>query len=413
MPQPSLKRPCPFDHGDSEGEEHPLPSSGPKNTKRPRQSTTEEEGKEEVPETAAGRAGLKKTPLIVLARKLTPWLWVRVRRLVEDGGFDAHVIQDVPLPQTPKEGTCFPEAMRIDRLHFVPDEEQEAAGYKDINKHVTHKSFTAWERGLFWATQRGRASSFSDNDGAAWADRVFFAEDDAQWCDAVSFGSFCRYVLDTGAAVDLYADRLHWSLSENPAWPHWGKGYRFFKREHLASVFVPFCCMSQSLLQKIREFATKHKTLCFLEVLFASLAKEAGLKVAWFSDMRSTAAGGADGEGPAAPAVVSRWRPEYEDSTLQRMLQGHRCPPSSAHFSSAAASSGDKNTPPLHPVLFHPIKRKCAFWAPPPPKASASLANNGHPELPQPANPSSTRSSFATSAAPLRAVVAAMSYEEI
>jgi hypothetical protein len=330
-------------------------------------------------------------------------------KLIE-AGFDAHIVQDAPLPVEPMRSHVS-QALEQGRLHHIDDSELQAAGYHDINFQVTRKKMTAWERGLYWATTRSTAASTSrlsaeagssaasgagavgSGPHATWADRVFFAEDDAQWPDAGSLARVCRHILDA-PKVDLLAQKIAWSPKEDPAWPSWGAGFRYFKQEHLAAAFVPFCCLSGRLLQEVRAFAAKHKTLIYLEVLFASLAKQHSLRVRWFQ------------EAGAELPIASRWRPDFSDAEIERALAGFSCQPvntgASAHAShqerpisrdrapaehaaapgsvtasgpcpdheavcggagDAAGLSASRAALPAHPVLFHPIKRECVVWA--------------------------------------------------
>lgn len=344
-------------------------------------------------------------PFVILARTLTPWLWQRMGKLI-DAGFDAHVVQDAPLPVGPIRSHVS-QALEQERLHYIDDRELEAAGYHDINFQVTRKKMTAWERGLYWATTRSTAAtgklSSEAGSGAAsgagagesgpqatWADRIFFAEDDAQWSDAGSLARVCRHIIDA-PMVDLLAQKIAWSPKEDPGWPSWGAGFRYFKQEHLAAAFVPFCCLSARLLQEVRAFAAKHNTLIYLEVLFASLAKQHSLRVRWFQ------------EAGAELPIASRWRPDFSDAEIERALAGFSCQPAdtgaSAHAThdvrpisrdrapaecaaapgsvtasgrspdhesacgGAGGAAGQSVSLPAYPVLFHPIKRECAVWA--------------------------------------------------
>lgn len=367
---------------------------GPPPQKRRRIEASESDG--DVPGTCI--------PFVILARTLTPWLWHRVERLVA-AGFDAHIVQDKPLAPS-SANTYVGQALLQDRLHYISDGELEAAGYHDINSQVVRKKVTAWERGLFWATQRSQAASRSSLHApgsnvesgpanscverehappAAWADRVFFSEDDAQWTDATSLGLLCRHILDS-PAVDLLAQKIAWSPKEDPGWPSWGAGFRYFKQEHLAAAFMPFCCLSSTMLREVHAFAAKHKTLIYLEVLFASLAKQHGMRVRWFQ------------ESSVELPVASRWRPDFSDVEIEAALSGFCCPcapralaPGRALVTGAAelgSECGEGNpgrlssltaetaaepapaaptlattTLPAYPVVFHPVKRECGVWA--------------------------------------------------
>jgi hypothetical protein len=320
-------------------------------------------------------------------------------------------VQDSPLPSGSASKHAG-QALLQDRLHYIGDRELEAAGYHDINSQVVRKKVTAWERGLFWAMQRSHAASRSSPHApgssveggpasscvgrerappTAWADRVFFSEDDAQWTDATSLGLLCRHILDS-PAVDLLAQKIAWSPKEDPGWPSWGAGFRYFKQEHLAAAFMPFCCLSSTLLREVQAFAVKHKTLIYLEVLFASLAKQHRMRVRWFQ------------ESGAELPVASRWRPDFTDAEIEAALSGFCCPgapralapgcasgPGATEFGSEAAAdlagaaptheaSSDLGAAPTHeaatdlgaapthatlpayPVVFHPIKRECGVW---------------------------------------------------
>lgn len=391
-------------------------------------------------------------PFVLLTRKLTPWQWDRILKLVA-AGFDAHVVQDSSIDDAlslstpsrivdrlqqhngsvlgkrgrPEEGTAViedaaaaatREALQAGRLHHIPDEALFPAGYHDINTRAVRKAMTAWERGVYWAADRfahaapagsaaaraglraapastaaggsggiprgvlggcgrdalaelqarssvsaaqeavseksasasstsGAASSArtSDEPGvtggsvekgtdAAAEPRVFFAEDDAQWTDAASLHALCSNILSERPAAHLVAEKIAWTQAEDPGWPSWGQGYRYFKQQHLAAAFVPFCCLSSRLLRDIRAFAAEHNTLIYLEILFVSLAKRGGLPVRFYRG------------GPRPLPVASRWRPDFTDAEIAAALAGQTCPrltdrvSSEPGGSSAAATSG-------------------------------------------------------------------------
>lgn len=164
------------------------------------------------------------------------------------------------------------------------------------------------------ATAAAAASAPAPVPDAASEPRVFFAEDDAQWTDALSLHALCSAILAERPAPHLVAEKIAWTPAEDPGWPSWGQGFRYFKQQHLAAAFVPFCCLSSRLLRDIRAFAAEHNTLIYLEILFVSLAKRGGLPVRFYTGA------------PRPLPVASRWRPDFTDADISAALAGHRCP---------------------------------------------------------------------------------------
>lgn len=101
---------------------------------------------------------------------------------------------------------------------------------------------------------------------------IWFVEDDV----AGDLGSFSRIMQATLlrrpdlAAIDIR------SRSENPEWSWWSYADGYFPDPDAA--FQPFCRLSARLVRAVLDFHQTHGKLIFHEVLFASLAKQLGMK---------------------------------------------------------------------------------------------------------------------------------------
>jgi hypothetical protein len=274
--------------------------------------------------------------IVVMVRTLGPWMLHRVRELVL-AGLDAHIIVDEPLDamptraefrlskrlvavppimQTTKEAAWCEDGMSpaerdfcAERVHFIGNHVIKSAGFTDLQTKTCNKSMTAWERGLYWCALQH-----------TW-DYVLTIEDDAQWTDPTAIIQLCKTY--EGNDADLLCHRIAESPAAHPSWPHWHCGEGMFEPKHFTASFNVVMRMSRRLLQAVKDFGQRKGTLLFHELMFASLAKEHGLKIHYWND---------------EPLLMLRWRPEFSDDALEKEYLGTtRC-------------------------IFHPIKRETKIW---------------------------------------------------
>lgn len=161
---------------------------------------------------------------------------------------------------------------------LVPDDdtlvsanELRSAGWTHMNSSIMGKDVTAWERATYLALKSGHAHSW-------------FIEDDVYWTRT---DHLVKLLLGYGRSkADLIAQSIALHVDDDPAWPHWHEGKATFVRKDMAASFNVLCRMSRELLQAMAQIAQKNKRLCFLEVLFASTCKSAGLRYATLASER-------------------------------------------------------------------------------------------------------------------------------
>lgn len=122
-----------------------------------------------------------------------------------------------------------------------------------------------------WVTSWSRAFAYL-KDFPSVEEDVWLVEDDVAGDPA----SFKRLVEATVShQPDLAAIDIR-SRSDNPAWPWWGYADGYFP--DAAAAFQPLCRLSGRLVRAVLDFQKRHGRLIFHEVLFASIARQQGMK---------------------------------------------------------------------------------------------------------------------------------------
>ena len=153
--------------------------------------------------------------------------------------------------------------MALSKRHsvWVPDDEAEGfdglMGRLDVLPRIT-----AWSRAMVHLART------LEEDEAVW-----FVEDDVAG-DAASFAELVR------ATCEVDADLAAWHVrtrAEDPGWYFWSRAEGFFQEPCRA--FQPLCRVSGRLLREVLDFRERHGRFIFHEVLFASLAREKGMRL--------------------------------------------------------------------------------------------------------------------------------------
>jgi hypothetical protein len=142
---------------------------------------------------------------------------------------------------------------------WYPD--QQVAGYGGLMSNSSpFPTFTAWSRAMFHLEK-----TLEPDEG------VWFVEDDVAG-NPEYFEALIRETASFGpdlAAIDIF------SRDADPGWHLWGYAEPWFKQPWKA--FKPLCRKSPRLISAALDFRRKHGRFAFHEVLFPSLASEAGM----------------------------------------------------------------------------------------------------------------------------------------
>lgn len=136
------------------------------------------------------------------------------------------------------------------------------SGYQGLMGSPDFPTLTAWSRALYHVHTTLQAHEL-----------IWFVEEDVAG-NATAFAQLVRATERIGP--DLATLQIY-SQSQQPAWAWWPlhqDGFTFPWKS-----FNPLCCLSAPLLQAIFQYQAFHKRLIFHELLFASVAMQARLKV--------------------------------------------------------------------------------------------------------------------------------------
>jgi hypothetical protein len=140
--------------------------------------------------------------------------------------------------------------------------DEEVAGYGGLMSNSSpFPTLTAWSRAMF------HLEKTLQPDEAVW-----FVEDDVAG-NPEFFGALVRETASYGAdlaALDIF------SRDADPGWHLWNFAEPWFKQPWKA--FKPLCRKSPRLISAALDFRRKHGRFAFHEVLFPSLASEAGMQ---------------------------------------------------------------------------------------------------------------------------------------
>lgn len=134
----------------------------------------------------------------------------------------------------------------------IPDDVCRRNGFQNLNFTVG-KSITAWEKALYFFSQ----TSY---------DSVWFLEDDVFLYDESTLVAIDTLYPTSDLLTNNYGENLDGKSQE---W-HWSK----IKIELPPPYFCAMVCatrMSNTLLKKLKEYASSYKTLFFLEACFSTL----------------------------------------------------------------------------------------------------------------------------------------------
>jgi len=147
-------------------------------------------------------------------------------------------------------------------LHIIqiPNSECSAQGYRNMN-FTMKKSITAWEKAMYYFTQKNQSY-----------DRIWFFEDDVFFYGEDTLRSIDRVYEEGDLLSNQYTENTtgdkvgwNWARVDMKLPPPWYKA---------------MCCairLTKRLLNVVRDYAEKHKTLFFLEAMFPTLCKQYSL----------------------------------------------------------------------------------------------------------------------------------------
>ena len=195
-----------------------------------------------------------KTAFIIIARHHAPStisFAESLARLTED---EIWLVPDLPL-----EIAC-----RGVRCAYVSDEEARGAGFSRTTSPQIPKDPTAWDKVLYLLASGMIVCDF------AWIveDDVFFSKPE------IARDLIERY---RPSQVDLMLPRF-FRPDERPHWFYWNSA-DVFPFEERAGGLLAISRFSQRTILECRNFGVEHGSLCFLEVMFPSLAIRCGLTV--------------------------------------------------------------------------------------------------------------------------------------
>ena len=151
----------------------------------------------------------------------------------------------------------------------IPDEECGAHGFSDMN-FLMKKPITGWEKALYYFSLKNKEHGY-----------VWFLEEDVFVPRADIFKK-----LDKRYPTTDLVTKQHVKDSEDPSFEFWydgdGKMERPFYRSLVCSTRV-----SRRLFDKVKELHDSKNTLCFIEIIFNTLAVQNGFTIEMPSELQT------------------------------------------------------------------------------------------------------------------------------